>query len=251
MADDLMTGVRTIQNILIARATGSYPDDEEYIILRKKLMSDLTIKHYLPEVVTQYRNIDSFWQFIKYKFGRYQERKDYLYQEFDRVFRALEGETFLPSDASTSAVLADMTWSQLLDHWQKGLDRKISDPEGAITIARTLIESACKHILDEFNIPYNNKEDLPKLYIMTSHVLDIAPSQQSTETMKQILGGCKTVVDGMGALRNQIGDAHGKGKNHPTIAPWYAELALTLAGGLVTFLVRVSEAKKAADNPTL
>ncbi|MGC9949723.1 MAG: hypothetical protein ABSF64_25425 [Bryobacteraceae bacterium] len=33
--------------------------------------------------------------------------------------------------------------------WRKALDRRHEDPEGAITAARTLLESVCKHILDE------------------------------------------------------------------------------------------------------
>jgi len=34
------------------------------------------------------------------------------------------------------------------------MERRISDPEGAITAARALLESACKHVLDELQAPY-------------------------------------------------------------------------------------------------
>jgi hypothetical protein len=33
--------------------------------------------------------------------------------------------------------------------WHKALDRRTDDPDGAITAARTLLETVCKHILDE------------------------------------------------------------------------------------------------------
>lgn len=33
--------------------------------------------------------------------------------------------------------------------WTKALERRVSDPDGAITAARTLLESVCKHILDD------------------------------------------------------------------------------------------------------
>ena len=36
------------------------------------------------------------------------------------------------------------------------------DPEGAITAARTLLETVCKHILDETEVDYS-KDDLPTL----------------------------------------------------------------------------------------
>jgi len=31
--------------------------------------------------------------------------------------------------------------------WQKAIDRRGHDPDGAITIARTLVKAVCKHIL--------------------------------------------------------------------------------------------------------
>jgi len=38
-------------------------------------------------------------------------------------------------------------------------------------MARTLIESVCKHILDETGITYSDKDDLPKLYKETAKQL--------------------------------------------------------------------------------
>src|SRR6185437_10560913 len=52
-----------------------------------------------------------------------------------------------PSDASISAVLAAFDPTQVHARWQQALDRRASDPEGAITIARTLLEDVCKWIL--------------------------------------------------------------------------------------------------------
>jgi len=44
------------------------------------------------------------------------------------------------------------------------LERRATDPEGAITAARTLLETVCKHILDEKGEPYEDGIPLPKLY---------------------------------------------------------------------------------------
>ena len=52
--------------------------------------------------------------------------------------------------------------------WRKALDRRHEDPEGAITAVRTLLESVCKHILDECGVVYGDNADLPKLYGLTS-----------------------------------------------------------------------------------
>ena len=52
--------------------------------------------------------------------------------------------------------------------WSKALDRRSDDPEGAITAARTLLETVCKHLLDELGETYDDKADLPKLYSLVA-----------------------------------------------------------------------------------
>lgn len=85
--------------------------------------------------------------------------------------------------------------------------RRAEDPAGAITTARTLLETVCKHILDDLKEEYPTDADLPKLYKITAEKLNLAPSQHSAAVFKQILGGCTSVVEGLGALRNRLGSA--------------------------------------------
>jgi hypothetical protein len=86
--------------------------------------------------------------------------------------------------------------------------------------------------------------DLPKLYGLTSRQLNLSPSQHTEQLFKQILGGCQTVVEGLGALRNRHSDAHGKGVAVARPAPRHAELAVNLAGTMATFLLQTWEARK-------
>lgn len=119
----------------------------------------------------------------------------------------------------------------------KALDRRLSDPDGAITVARTLLETVCKRILDEQSISYTDKEDLPKLYSMAARSLNLAPDQHSEEPIKAILGGAMTLVNGIGTLRNRLSDSHGRGGKPVRPSPRHASLAVNLAGGVATFLV--------------
>jgi Abortive infection C-terminus len=128
--------------------------------------------------------------------------------------------------------------------WQKALDRRHQDPEGAITAARTLLETVCKFILDERGIEYGDSADLPKLYGLTSKELNLAPSQHTEETFKKILGGAHSVIDGLAHLRNRLGDAHGQGKRPVRPLPRHAELAVNMAGSMASFLLATFEAKK-------
>jgi hypothetical protein len=122
-------------------------------------------------------------------------------------------------------------------HCIKALDRRLDDPDGAITSARTLLETVCKRILDEAGETYSDKEDLPKLFSMVAELLNLSPSQHSEKVFKTILGNCQSVVNSLGSLRNKIGDAHGRGGVPIRAAPRHAALAVNLAGTMATFLV--------------
>ncbi|MCI0573783.1 MAG: abortive infection family protein [Myxococcaceae bacterium] len=132
------------------------------------------------------------------------------------------------------------------DLWAKALARRLEDPEGAITAARSLLESVAKHILDDLSIEYSAKADLPALYRAVATALNLAPSQHTEEPFKVILGGCTSVVQGLANLRNVHGDAHGQGRRSFRPAARHAELAVNLAGALATFMIATHEARRSA-----
>jgi len=63
------------------------------------------------------------------------------------------------------------------EFWHKSLERVANDPEGAITAARSLLETICKHILDDHGIDYPEDIDLPKLWTSVGEQLNLARSQ--------------------------------------------------------------------------
>jgi hypothetical protein len=140
------------------------------------------------------------------------------------------------SQIQVTAASAKLDTAGINDVWQKALDRRHEDPEGAITAARTLLESVCKHILEECGVEYSEKDDLPKLYGMASKELNLAPSQHTEKAFKRILGGAHSVVDRLANLRNRLGDAHGQGKRPVKPLPRHAELAVNMAGSMASFL---------------
>jgi hypothetical protein len=106
-----------------------------------------------------------------------------------------------------------------------------------------LLESTCKFILDSSGNVYDDAADLPKLYALAARQLNLSPSQHTEQLFKQILGGCQTVVEGLGAMRNRHSDAHGKSASAKRPAPRHAELAVNLSGTMATFLLQTWEAK--------
>src|SRR5690606_16043900 len=151
-----------------------------------------------------------------------------------------------PSDQLASTAFEQVDAAHVQAAWSKALDRRVSDPEGAITMARTLLESVCKHILDNASVTYDDVADINKLYRLTAEQLNLAPSQHTEQVFKQILGGCTSIVEGLGALRNRLSDAHGKGKIGKKPAARHAELAVNLSGALATYLLATWEARNEA-----
>ncbi|WP_162932471.1 abortive infection family protein [Solimonas sp. K1W22B-7] len=150
-----------------------------------------------------------------------------------------------PADELISQALISFDGVGVNEAWRKALGRRAEDPEGAITAAKTLLETVCKHILDELNVTYGEADDLPKLYASAATQLKLSPDQHSEKVFKTILGNCQSVVGNLAGLRNKLGDSHGQGKRYVRPQSRHAELAVNLAGSMAMFLVSTFEARTA------
>ena len=240
---DLLDRVQRLESVVIARATHNTASDSEYVRLRGVLLNDPIVGKHLPRWIRTFRDLSQFWSFIKRKFDNYAERREFIWSEFEPAVAAAETGA-APADELVADGLTGLDSELVRRQWTSALDRRASDPEGAITIARTLLESVCKHILDDAEKAYPDSVDLPKLYKQTAETLSIAPTQHTEDAFKQILGGCASVVNGLATLRNRLSDSHGRGSRvaaKPSAR--HAELAVNLAGAMATFLVATWEAR--------
>ena len=241
---EIVEKLQSIEQILLDYATGGIADKLGYIALRNELTSEPRVRGSLPELITVNRDLTQFWSFIKQKFPTYQERRDYIWAEFSPIIEKFELPSTSPSDETNSTLLSQFDVDHVHQIWTRALERREEDPDGAITVARALLETVCKHILDEHGIPHAEDLELPKLYRLTAQQLNLAPSQHTEQIFRQILGGCQTVVEGLGAARNKLGDAHGRGKLGVTSDVRHAELAVNLSGAMATFLIRTWQSKQ-------
>ena len=129
------------------------------------------------------------------------------------------------------------------EQWRKALERQETDPEAAITMARTMIESVLKHIASESSLDIKDDVDLPILYKAVVRSLDLAPEQHQDEIFKQVLSGLNSVAVGLGTLRNKLGDAHGSNKHKIRAEDRHSQLAVNAAGTLANFLLKTFNAK--------
>jgi len=232
-----------LQAGLIAQATDGSIAAQDYKKARVRLMGDARSKELVPSFVRTCRDPSQFWAYIQPLLPTYRERRKHIWDAFAPLLDRLEEKEERPGDVVTAEVLSTLDADHVIEAWQKALDRRTAGPEGAITAARTLLESICKLILDDLGEAYSD-DDLPKLYSKVAKGLKLAPSDHTEEAFKQILGGCYSVVNGLGTLRNRLSDSHGKGAKPVRPAPRHAELAVNLAGGMASFLVATWEARR-------
>jgi hypothetical protein len=235
--DDRLEQAKMLENILVAACEGATGENYSYEALRREFMTDAVLKPFLPEFVRTCRDLNHFWPFIKGVSPKWAPRRMFVRNEMSPLFQHLEGAHQAPLDNVASDVLQNFDADGVHRVWGKALERRHTDPEGAITTARSLLETVCKRVLDETGTPYNDKDDLPALYKAIATKLNIAPSQHTEETFKRVLGGATSVVEGLGSLRNKIGDAHGQGGRPVRPSARHAQLAVNLAGTMATFIV--------------
>lgn len=111
------------------------------------------------------------------------------------------------------------------------------DYDGAITNARTLVESVCLFILEESKIPHKSNGNLIKLYKEVYKVLKMGPVLYQEDCFKQILSGIISIINGLSNLRNVMSDAHGRSKmKYYKPTERHAVLAVNIAKVISEFL---------------
>lgn len=234
--------VEMLKAILMSRATGSgFDADRRYGELRRLLLADAVFRDLLPRFIKTHTTLSEFWSMIKGVSPNYAGRREFLRKEFEPAIDFLEARENGECPISI-APIQSFDSTHVRQGWDKCLARVDGDPEGAITAARALLESLCKHILEALSPAQNHDaHDLVELYKLTSETLGLAPSQHTVEAFKKILGGCTAVVYNLATLRNRLGDAHGRAPGGIRPAARHSRLAVNLAGSMAVFLIETFE----------
>jgi hypothetical protein len=250
--DSTFDAAKELLQFMLARSTGGGDvPTRPFESARNIVLADPVGKKLAPEIVRMCRQPDNVWAYIKGRtpsLDTYAERRTFLNTEFEPLLSGLERFESSPLDSLVLDESEVLDSASVTNAWRKALERRASDPEGAITVARTMLESVCKTILDDESIAYDSKDDLPKLYRKVAKALKLAPSDHADERIKRILGGATTVAEGVGSLRNAHGDAHGNGRKDSAeyrLSARHAALAVNAAGTVALLLMETFEARGA------
>ena len=135
----------------------------------------------------------------------------------------------------------------------QALERAVMENPGlAFDLARTVVESACRTILGERQIPFDSGDDLPTLFKTVASALPLLPATASDQTdarrsLVHTLSGLQTALQGVCELRNAYGFAsHGPQGPRAPMETIQALLAAQAADTIIGFLYRVHRQERAA-----
>lgn len=121
--------------------------------------------------------------------------------------------------------------------WIEAANKITSDPPGAITAARTMLETALKTILAERNKPDESAGDLGRLIRQVERELGITPGDRQAE--HQVIKGLASVINGVSALSNDAGDRHGTIGGRTIDDPRLAELCVNICGTIGVLFIEL------------
>jgi hypothetical protein len=226
-------------------AEGGTLDQPVYMLLRGELADDPATKRLLPKFVVRSYDHGAIWSEMKDVHsggGAYAARRNFLRDEFAPLLEYLETGGSA-ADAAITAGLTSYDAPAVQAVWTKALERRSTDPEGAVTAACTLLEEVCKHIIEDSGGEWETKWNIPKLYGQAAQLLNLAPSQHQGDVFKTILGSCQSIVQGVGSLRNKGSDAHAGGRARVPFKPRHAAFTVNLAGSMALFLIETWQAR--------
>lgn len=239
MIKQLIENVTRLYDVLTKVSTGTPYDDPQLITnfleSRSFLMENIQDANLIPFFVKKYRDLPSYWGFIKDVSPTYSGRREYLADAFYDLFASLEN----PADYFPlySVFSGQEPESYILELWKKSVTRRELDPEGAITTSRTMVEATCKEILDSYNVSIAPNEKLSKLLKKTLNVLNIAPNPETKGPFRQLMSGSITIIEGLSSTRNKASDSHAISNEIFRPETKHSTLCVSLAGSICEFLL--------------
>lgn len=128
----------------------------------------------------------------------------------------------------------------------KALELAVAQNAGlAFDLAKTLVESACKSVINDRGGAFDKDDDVPKLLKNACNLVPFLPPALAAQaaarkSLAQTVSGLSTVVQGVCELRNAYGFAsHGSAAPRPPMEVVQAILVAQAADAVIGFLYRV------------
>lgn len=173
--------------IILAKTISGYTPDEfkearnEYLGLRTYILSKDGLRSKMLFILN-YQTLDEFSIFIKTKGSKTADRRAYIKKMLSPANAFIYHISATPGDEGISETLSHS--EHLIDTWEKALQRIATDSDGAITSARTLLETTFKYVLDEKGLKtsYDSNTKLMDLCFKASTEIAIHPQSTTDDS---------------------------------------------------------------------
>ncbi len=146
----------------------------------------------------------------------------------------------------TRAYILDGPIGEIIEQQVRAIEDAITQvPDFAFDLAKALIESVCKTILEDLGRPAGEGSNLPTILKETLNSLSMVPpghaqGAEARESIKNVINGLKTAVQGICELRTTYGlSSHGRDAFSARLGLRHAILAAQAADTIVSFLYRI------------
>lgn len=141
-----------------------------------------------------------------------------------------------PPDKILTELFDRMPIYSVREKWEKALHRRITDPSGAITAARSLLESTLKWIIEQRGgkITENNKE-------LFNRAIDALGLEIKGKPVERVIESLSSIIWSVGDMRNKYGDAHGATSSSTPPTKTEAGFCVNLAGAAALYLLEEFE----------
>ena len=224
-----------LEAIIVDIATYNSGNKSLFAPLRAYFINEQSYQDIVPAWLKANRDPSGLRSYMQQDNRGYRERRALIQEGLAALHDACERGAPGASPAYDPELFTGYESVEIL--WQKAQRRLENDPPGAITAARSMLESLFKHILDERSVGYTSAEDTISLYRKVQGEFGLLPANAATEPLRQFMSGCASIVNGIANFRNASGDAHGRGQDYEIVPTYFAELEVDMAGTLARFLV--------------
>lgn len=203
---------------------------------RFKLISDL-FHYYEDNMEYEYNKDyedDLYWGS---SISRYDERYARIYEKCKAIMDRLEGgsSVIIKTADNLKGKFSSEYMSQQIELM---VSMQSTNPTNAIGMAKELIESCCKTILEDLGIAWSKTDDVPQLTNKTMDALNLLPANvQETDpgadAVKAVLGNLRAIPSKLAEIRNPFGSGHGKSASFQGLEERHAKLAV---GSSITFV---------------
>ncbi len=170
-------------------------------------------------------------------------RRRYTTLEYCRTCTLATAESTRQIVASTRGLFQSHGFYSAFQDLEKArLAIRDGEFERSITHSIACLESTCRIIHEKLGKDLPAKKGLTDLWKSTRNVFGL-DDLTAGDTLGPLLNSLYGTVSQIGAMRNVLSDAHGRGQPPPHVSEAMAELALNSAATLATFVIRHYESK--------